>query len=117
MSIKEITGTQFNNGNGNNGKSSKCLTCLAAGDSVCDLTCTTTSVVSTRRRFISRAMVAIVLWAGVALIIFTVYLIFQLDFEQCQVCSFLIICRKEFLTCIHSGVGHKIYITHSRSEK
>ena len=92
MSVREISETNlYQNGNGNN-KSTECLTCLAAGDSVCDIVyCTSseTRFLSPSPRIISRTMVAIIFVAGMIALIAVVWMIFQMDMEQCQVKKFL----------------------------
>ena len=92
MSIREISDTNlYQNGNGNN-KSTECLTCLAAGDSVCDIVyCTSseTRFLSLSPRVISRTMVAIIFVAGMIVLIAVVWMLFQMDMEQCQVKKFL----------------------------
>ena len=88
MSVTEISDTNlYQNGNGNN-KSTECLTCLAAGDSVCDIVyCTSseTRFLSPSPRVISRTMVAVIFVAGIIVLIAVVWLIFQMDMQQCQV--------------------------------
>ena len=93
MSVTEISDTDlYKNGNGNN-KSTECLTCLAAGDSVCDIVYSTSSetrFMSTNARVISRTMLTVIFVAGIIVLIAVVWMMFQMDVEQCQVKKFLL---------------------------
>ena len=93
MSVTETSDTNlYKNGNGNN-KSTECLTCLAAGDSVCDIVYSTSSetrFMSPNARVISRTMLTVIFVAGIIVLIAVVWMMFQMDVEQCQVKKFLL---------------------------